>query len=149
MTGNQNLREDRVTARGVFLLRVFKNGDLVETYEDHNLIVDLGRTNLAELLGGDSVLVIEKIAVGTNGADPVLSDTAITGVFSKAVTATTYPAVGTVQFDWSIETSEANGMTIREFGLLLSDDSLFSRKNRAPIVKDNTFRLEGVWKIIF
>lgn len=141
----------RISPRGVFHMKVIRESDgaVLEEYTDDNLIVNLGRNTMAALLGGASTATIQKIAVGTNGTSPLLSDTSLTGVFSKSLNGKTYPSTGVLQCDWSIETSEANGMSIQEFGLLITGDVLFSRKTRTPIAKDNTFRLEGVWKIIF
>lgn len=151
MTQTTPLHPDRLAPKGIFTLRMIRasDGAILEEYTDENLIVNQGRDILAGLLGGDTTDVIEKIAVGTNGTAPLLSDTALTGMFSKTLNGKTYPATGVLQCDWSLETSEANGMSIQEFGLLVTGDVLFSRKTRAPIAKDNTFRLEGVWKIIF
>lgn len=146
-----NLYPDRIIAKGVFHMKAIRcsDGHVLEDYTDYNLIVNLGRNALSGLLGGASTAVITKIAVGTNATAPLLTDTALTGSFSKALTSKTYPATGVLQCNWSIESSEANGLSINEFGLLLTGDVLFSRKTRATIVKDNTFRLEGTWKIIF
>ncbi|MDR2632124.1 MAG: hypothetical protein LBC51_00685 [Treponema sp.] len=41
-----------------------------------------------------------------------------------------YPAAGQIQINWNLLTAEANGKAIMEFGLLCSDGTLFTRKNR-------------------
>lgn len=144
-------RIDTINPRGIFELRMYDDcGRLLESYVDDNLIVNNGRDAIVDLIGsGDSNKVVNQISFGTNGADPVLTDTAITAPFTKAVNAVTYPATGQVQFAWSLELSENNGVTIREYGLLCDDNTLFARKVRADISKNNTVRLEGTWKIIF
>ena len=143
--------QDKVTYKGIFWMQKISaaTGEVLETYEDNNLIVTLGRGHIATLLGGTTSNRITKIAVGTNGALPVVSDSAITGGISKTLTSKSYPVTGTLQCNWSLETSEANGTAIREFGLLLDNDVVFARKTRDVINKDNTFRFEGIWKIIF
>jgi len=61
----------------------------------------------------------------------------------------TYPATGQARIAWSLELAENNGVTLREYGLLCDDDTLFARKVRADISKTNLVRLEGTWTIIF
>lgn len=143
-------RKDTLVLKGVFELRKYDVDDnLIETYIEENLIVNGGRTAIATLLAAaTSGKAVTKIGFGTNGADPVLTDTALTGSFVKAVAGFTYPATGQVRFSWSLELSEGNGMTIREYGLICTDNTVFARKTRAEIAKDNTVRLEGFWTII-
>lgn len=143
-------RQDTLPLKGIFELRRYDADDnLLETYIEENLIVNGGRTAIATLLAAaTSGKAVTKIGFGTNGADPVLTNTALTGSFVKAVSGFAYPATGQVKYSWSLELSEGNGMTIREYGLICTDNTLFSRKTRAEIVKDNTVRLEGSWTII-
>lgn len=149
---SNNTINDSVAPTGVFRLIAFDDqGNQLWEYEDANLVVTVGRTSLATLLGS-AVLAnkhVDKISFGDNGADPLISDTVITNPFDKAVAGVTYPAAGSVQFDFTLELSENNGVTIREFGLKSQDGTLFARKTRAPIEKDNTIRLEGSWTITF
>lgn len=153
MTANQNIRTDSIPVRGRFYMEKIdaNSGAVLERYEDSNLVVNVGRDNLAFLLGGDAAgKKISDFAAGSNGADPLVTDTGIVDAFTKLITSVTYPATGQVSFNWSIEASEANGLDIREFGLLLeTTGDLFARKTRSVIAKDNTFRLEGVWTLIF
>jgi hypothetical protein len=144
-------RTDKINPTGIFELRMYDDcGKLLETYIDNNLIVNGGRDAIVDLIGsGDADKVVNTISFGTNGAAPVLTDTTITGAFDKAVNAVAYPATGQVRFDWSLELVENNGVTIREYGLKCDDGTLFARKTRADIAKNNTVRLEGTWTIIF
>lgn len=136
--------------KGVFKLKVFKDGELFEEYEDLNLIVNGGRDAIVKLIGaGTAGKVVDKISFGTDGTNPVLTDTAITGPFTKAIAGVTYPANETAEFEFVLLESENNGVTIREFGLLCNDNTLFSRKVRAAIVKTASIRLEGFWSITF
>lgn len=137
--------------QGIFRLKVFKKGKLIETYEDHNLIVSGAKEALAHLLAGQGTgKNLTSIGFGTNGAVPLPEDTALKNAFVKDVTKITFPSAGHVEFSWDLLTSEANGKEIIEFGLLLSDGTLFSRKTRIkPISKDSDIALEGQWEIIF
>jgi hypothetical protein len=140
---------DKLKVSGEVSLKIYKNNVLVEDSIDKNLVVTLGRTNLANLLGGGDGFPISAFRVGTNATAPSAGDTSITDSFDKAITTTTYPSAGQVQFNFSLETSEANGINIAEFGLFDSDDIMFARKTRAPIAKTSDIRIEGTWKIIF
>jgi hypothetical protein len=143
--------KDLLNAKGVFGFTILdaKTGDILQKYEDNNLVVTLGHGNIAKLLGGNpSGLAITKIALGTNGTPPALTDNTITGAFTKSITAVSYPDTNSVRFSWEIDATEANGMTIREFGLLTSSDVLCARKVRdGEIVKTAAVRLVGTWKI--
>lgn len=131
---------------GKLQLTITRDG-VPEIWEGHNLIVDTGYVGLSQQLGvGGTDKVITQISAGTNGSTPIPADTAITAAFTKAVSGVTYPG-NDVQFSFVIEESEGNGNTYREFGLLFSDNVLFSRLVRAPIIKDNTVRIEGTWTI--
>jgi hypothetical protein len=140
---------DKFAPKGVVKLDIYKDGALVEAYEDRNLIVLSGRNAATALIGAATAgKAVDRYAVGTNGAETVLTDTAITAPFNKAVAGITYPS-GAVQFSFTLELAENNGVTIREFGLLCVDGTLFARIVRAPIIKDNTVRIEGTWTITF
>jgi hypothetical protein len=144
------INAENIKATGSFCLQVVEShtGRLLEQYTDHNLVVTLGRTNLAKLLGGNIAgLPVSKIAVGTGSTTPALTDTALTSPFSKAIDSVDYPDVNSVRFNWTLSTAEANGTTITEFGLLNAADSLFARKVRTPIVKTSAISLVGNWKI--
>lgn len=141
---------NKIAPKGVLRLNFFDaDGNLTDCWEDRNLIVTGGRNAVASLIGSaDSNKQVDRFAVGTNGSGTLLTDTAITDQFAKAVGGVTYPSGG-VQFSFVLELSEANGLTIREFGLLCVDNTLFARIVRAPIIKDNTIRIEGTWTITF
>jgi hypothetical protein len=136
---------------GVFRMRIYRRGTLIEKYEDHNLIVDGARTAMARLVAGNGTgKNIDRIAFGINGGMPNPSNTSIVSPFTKNFDRISYPASNQVEFSWSLATTEANGKAISEFGLLCADNTLFSRKNRGtPINKDSDIAIEGQWVIIF
>jgi hypothetical protein len=137
--------------RGCFALRVFRRGKLIEEYRDHNLIVSGAQNAAAHLLAGDGEgKSIKKIAFGTSGNIPTPDDTAIADPFIKPLSAFSYPAPGQVEFKFSLQSNEANGKAILEFGLLCEDDTLFARKIRQEAIpKEPDISLEGEWIIIF
>jgi len=158
---------DRNRMRGDFRLRVYRRGRLVETFEDHNLIVDGARAQMARLVAGVTAnRKIALVALGTSGEAAAADDEAITNPFTKAVTGFSFPGEegfddtglgeyetfgnGAAQFHWSIGEDEANGMAIMEFGLLCQDGTLFARRVReSALNKEQDFSLEGDWTIIF
>lgn len=136
--------------KGSFCLEVIKNGEVIERYEDHNLVVNGGRTAVMQLLGAaNSDKQLTQIAFGTNGTAPVGTDSAITGAFTKNLGAVTYPTISSVKMEWTLGALEANGTAIAEFGLLCFDDTLFARKTREVINKNSDIILNGAWTISF
>jgi len=136
--------------KGKFYLEVVENGVIIEKYTDNNLVVNGGRSAVMNLLGAaTSGKRLSKISVGTNGTAPSGSDNAITGAFTKNLGTVTYPTISSVRFDFSIGASEANGIGIREFGLVCEDLTLFARKTRELINKNSDIILNGNWIISF
>lgn len=137
--------------RGMFELIVKKDGKVIETHCDNNLIVNGARNQAARLFAGDGTnRAIAKIAFGTSGAAPVVTDMVITDSYTKAVSGFEYPDIGQVQTNWILNTDENNGMAIMEFGLLSADGTLLCRKVREkPINKEADISIEGHWKWIF
>ena len=142
---------ENIKALGTFeMLAIDLDGKVVERFIEQNMVVLNGKTNLTKLIGGDAAgKAVTQIAVGTNGTDPSLSDTNITSAFLKAIDSVSYPDSTSVQFHFTIGNSEANGMTIREAGLILADNTLFARKTRADFAKTSANQLHGLWTIKF
>lgn len=130
---------------------VRKNGELVERFDEHNLIVDGAKVAMAHLAGGDiGSRSISKVAFGTNGTAPAASDEAITEPYEKDVDSVEYPQDGQVTFHFSLGSSEANGKQIREFGLLCADGTLFARRIRSEaLAKEQDITIDGEWTIAF
>jgi len=127
-----------------------KTGEIIEHYEDKNLVVNGGRQIVMQLLGAaPSNKKLSQIGFGTNGTQPVGSDAGITGEYLKNLGTVSYPTVSSVRFDWTLGASEANGMAIREFGLYAADRFLFARKVREVINKNADIILNGYWQISF
>lgn len=136
---------------GIFEMKVFKSGKLLEEFSDNNLIVNIAKEQMAHLVAGDvSGRFITSIAFGTSNVDPEVTNTELTGQWSKTIQGHSFPVSGRVRFDWQLGTTENNGMAIREFGLLTKDGKLFARKTRTnPINKESDISVEGSWTIIF
>jgi hypothetical protein len=121
--------------------------DTVQVIEKNNLVVDLGLDNIAELLTGGGYDITD-IEYGTDDTAPAAGDTAITGAFSKVIDSNSTSSPGQCTFLASLSTSENNGMTIQEIGLINSNGDLFSRVVIPPIVKTNLITVSVIWDII-
>jgi hypothetical protein len=143
--------EEKLGPRGRFVMRVYKHGELVETFEDRNMIMNNAKQALASLIAGDGAgKHIAQIAVGANGTAPTPDDTALKTPFVKNIAQAVYPQSGQVEFSWTLSPTEANGMSIREFGLLCADGTLFARRTRdIPLQKKPDIALDGQWTIVF
>lgn len=142
--------KENITAKGSVLLMVTdtKTGKVIEQSEAHNLVVNLGKKNVARLIGGDATgKAVTKISVGEGTANPAVGDTALTNPFTKTVDAVTFPTDNSVQFSFSLGSTEANGMNISELGLITAGNQLFSRKTRSPIAKTSAVIITGLWTI--
>ncbi len=140
---------DKIIAKGEVDIMVYENDLLIDRFIESNLVVTLGKTNITKLMGGDAAgTKISKIGVGTSGIATDVANTVLTGMFSKALDSVSYPDAQSVMFHFDIDNGEANGMSIREFGLLNDGNVLCARKIRdADIVKTIAIRLVGTWKI--
>lgn len=147
-----NLQDNPVDApSGRLVINVFRGGDLVETFDEQNLIVDGYKQTHARLLGGDVTnRSVTQFGVGTNGTAPAAGNTALTGAFTKAIDTVSYPATNQVKFDFSLSSAEANGMAILEFGLFTGGGVLYARRVRSSALnKDSDISISGSWTITF
>ena len=147
-----NLIDSQLDApSGRLVLNVFRGSELVEVFDEQNLIVVGSKQTHARLLGGDTTnRSVTKFGVGTNGTAPAAGNTALTGSFVKAIDSVEYPASNQVKFNFSLSSAEANGMAILEFGLLTGGDVLYARKVRAAALnKDSDISISGSWTITF
>lgn len=135
---------------GLFLLKTYRRGVLVDVYEDKNLVVDNYKLIHSKLLGG-SAGAITQFGVGTSATAPAAGNTGLTGQFVKALdAAATFPTTSSVSFAFSLSSAEANGMAISEFGLFTAAGVLYARKTRtSPLNKDTDLSFTGTWVISF
>lgn len=122
----------------------------IDRFVDNNLIVSSGYQLITFLLAGEpGNHKITKIAVGENGTAPDASDVGpLLNQFLKPIDSYNFLADNIVQFNISIDTGEANGLQIAEFGLFSEDEQLFARKIRLPAIpKDSDIIIEGDWTI--
>lgn len=141
-----------VKIKGEFFQRIYKivSGEkiLIEKYEDKNLVVNLGKQKICKLIANDGVNnYVNSISFGTSIVNPTIADISITDPFNKGFTGYTYETDTSVTFEWELLTTEANGKSITEYGLICADSTLFSRKVRGSIEKESDIYIDGSWKI--
>lgn len=135
---------------GTLSVAVYRHGVLLQQWEETNLVVNEARTMLAQLVAGDGAgSAITQIGFGVGGSPAAPGNTSLSSAYVRNLTGHSYPEAGKVRFTFALATSEANGLTIREFGLITADNRLFSRKVRGGIEKNDDISLEGVWTITF
>lgn len=146
-----SLADDIRGPRGRLEFVVRRGGRVIESFCENNLVVDASKLPLSRLVGGSVAgQSITSIAFGTNGVAPAAGNTTITAPFTKAVDSVEYPATNQVKFNFSLSSTEANGMSISEFGLLTGGGTLFARKTRAAaLAKDSDLSLTGSWTLTF
>lgn len=88
---------------------------------------------------------IDRVAFGTNG-DPGPVE-ALENQFDKPVVSVQEEG-GVITVAWNLLATEANGMDIREFGLLTDQGDLYIRSVRTQALeKDETLALDGTWTV--
>jgi hypothetical protein len=113
---------------------------------ERNMVVAGGYLAVARAMAGDPGAHLAAVALGSCGDPAALTDTAIANP-------TTLPATvealspAKVSCAFHLAYGQANGSTIREFGLMTADGALFSRKARQPIEKTEDLSLSGEWVI--
>lgn len=140
---------NRLSATGVLRLSIYDTeGNLIKKLKGHNLVVTSGLQFIARSIGGDHSKSIDRVAVGTGSAIAKTTDTSLTDpqFISLAGFDVTYYNTNVV-FNFVVDFAQAVGTTIKEFGLFLSDNALFSRKVVEPIEKTATIRIVGEWTI--
>lgn len=141
----------KIEVNGIFRLKVFRRGLLIEEMDEPNLVVDLAKTGLARMLGSDLTnRPITQIGFGTSGTAPAAGNTSLTGAYMKNHDGATFPAAGQVTFAFSLASGEANGMAILEFGLFTANSTLYARKVRTTALnKEADITLSGSWTLAF
>jgi hypothetical protein len=158
--------EDSFHARGDVKISLFKNGEFVETIENHNLIVKTGRSELIKRIANTSTLVsISKMSVGNGGAPsstpftpntPTDSDTALAGAskYQKSIDTITPNLAVTnpqVTFSATFDSATVNSL-VNEAGLFWNDGTtMFARYcfKTVSLESGSGFSMKIDWTIQF
>lgn len=142
---------DKLGLAGKLRLVIRRRGRVVEIDNDNNLVMDGPRADIASNLAGApaAILPVTHVAVGTNGTAPTGQDEATTNSFIKPLLSVKRTSPTVIVCTFQILTGDANGLDIREFGLLRSDGSLYARRTRGGkvIEKDSDIEIDGEWTL--
>lgn len=141
---------EEINATGRLSVQVYNQGRLIDAWGSKNLIVGTARAVLAELIAGAGS-PIAHIEFGEGDTPASIEDTVLTNGYRRPLGAHHFPSPGHVSFEFGLATDEANGMIIREYGLITTTGLLFSRKSRGGggIEKTPDISLAGQWTIMF
>jgi hypothetical protein len=144
---------DQATLDGNLRLKVYRVIDgekiLINIYNDSNLITLSGLQLITFLLVGyTGNNRITKVGVG-EGTDPThKSDIGLTNGFIKDIDSYSYIKNNVISYTISMDTGDANGLFISEFGLFSGDEVLFSRRLQIPVIpKESDIIIEGEWSV--
>ncbi len=126
------------------------HGPVIATQQRHNLVVNNGLDIIRDLLGGDLNEEPTDIAVGTDNTVVTATDTTLAvEVFRNQITRR-IDNNQSITFQLFISTTQANGNTLTEAGLIRvknGADRLFARIVYAPIVKTVSVSVTITWTI--
>lgn len=140
---------------GILHVKVLRNGEVVDSYVDRNLIVDSGFDLVQQLLSSAATdKQITKLRIGEfvtgDPTEPAADWTDIPNeILTKSIGSVTFPTLRSISFNTEINGSEANGTDIAHFGLFSEDETLFAAKVRAPIAKTEDIVIQTTWIIHF
>lgn len=92
---------------------------------------------------------IIKIGVGDDDTEPTAADTGLSNEFIKNLNNLDTGTAGKIVADFVIQTGDANGLVIAEYGLYTNGENLVARNVKAPISKNDSISIQGTWEINF
>ena len=139
--------------RGEIYLEVCRNKKIIETFDDHNLVVDVGRKRLAALAAGKvnsyTESYISHIGLGSGNTVETVNDTELEN--QQLFPLTSIEVDGRdVKCNFFIANDEAVGLTIHELGLFCADGTMFSHRVRQGVIeKYEDIEIRGYWILHF
>jgi hypothetical protein len=109
------------------IVRLFRRGAMV--WECENLFVNTGLPPLANLIAGVTAgQFVTALGYGSGAVAPTLTDTGLgaTPAYYNAIAGHSFPSSGSVQFNYSLLTTDygAVGLTIQELGLFANSTAV-------------------------
>ena len=146
------MNNDGIKITGIFELNISKiinnRKTIVGKYIDKNLVVNLGKEKICKFLTMNGVdEYIYFISFGTSNTPAHIDDTTITNEYANTLLNYTHPTINSVKYNFLLDTFEANGMTITEYGLKTRDGVLFARKVYTAIEKTPDMTFDGSWTL--
>lgn len=138
----------QASMRGNVLLTVrdAETGRVIQRQRVKNLVVDTGRTLIAQLLSGSAPRP-SHLAVGTSSTAVGGSDTTLISEVGRVAITTGSVSGNVLTIAAYIGSAVANGFTLREVGLLnaASGGTLFARALISSIVKSSSVTITVTW----
>lgn len=143
-----------------------KTGEIVKEFEEHNLIVKMGRSALINIIAGELTDSIRKMSIGSGGTEdlganafnPIAPVDGDTGLYNKVamvdITSNTVDTAATnpkVTFVALFDCSEVDSL-VNEVGLLFGDETtMFARHtfDTVSLRSTSNFSLQVSWTIEF
>lgn len=134
-------------------LEVIRDKKIIDKFDDHNLVVDVGRKRLATLAAGKvgsyTESYISHIGLGSGSTAETVNDTALEN--QQLFPLTSIEVDGRdVKCNFFIANDEAVGLSIHELGLFCADGTMFSHRVRQGIIeKYEDIEVRGYWVLHF
>ena len=112
--------KDKTKTTGRVQLNVIsKDGEVIETYEYDNLIVDTGFSLIANRLGGVSANPAEYLAIGSDATAPASSDTSLGAELDRGQATVSLTTTNVTDDTLRLENTftASSSITIREAGI--------------------------------
>ena len=132
---------------------IYKDGRKCVFDTANTITLEASRVASHVLVGDDiSNLKISKMGFGTNATPPSRTNTNLGNlIFQQDIDSTAIVNVGQIEFVTVLDfISPANGFILSEAGLYTANGlSLFARQVHVAQQKNDEFKLEYVWRIVF
>ena len=141
---------------GIYTIRVFKQAILVDTIIMKNLITSAGKQAIAKRIGDlIDTAVVQYISLGSGSTAATVSDTTMATEVYREFAATITNATNVLTVETVIASTESNGVTFREIGIIgvdgtntLNTGTLISRAIMSPeIAKDSGTVVTIKWEL--
>lgn len=126
-----------------------RSGRLRRRIRAHNRAVDVGLTMLRDLVYGDTVAAISHCAVGTDGTAPAAGDVALGAEVLRGDIIQRTKGTASLTLSYLLGSQDANGETLREWGLLNASTSglLYARVTPEEVVKTVAVQVLCTWTL--
>lgn len=147
------LEDTTHSVTGEIHLEICRNNEIIEEFNDHNLVVDAGRKRLAALAAGKvgnyTESYITHIGLGSGSTIETVNDTVLENQQLFPLTSVEINGRD-VQCNFFIACNEAVGLSIHELGLFCTDGTMFSHRVRQGVIeKYEDIELKGYWILHF
>ncbi len=132
----------------ILTLRDLDTGKILQIEEIHNILVNTGKSRIANLINGGSSTVFTDIAIGEDGTAPLVTDTAL-GNESKRSTATVSESPsGTAKWEHLFTFASGEVFSLKEIGVFDSTTTMMNRATFSQIDVDSSKTLNATVELV-